>query len=127
MRYRTIATLAACLTFINAIFFLFAPVLSLSLLGRTIDPTGQVMVRLAGACALGLGVMTWLLKNADSPQVRRAVSLGNLLAFGTLMSIDLLGLTMKVINGLGWFIFLADCLLFFAFLISIFTDGGLRR
>jgi hypothetical protein len=34
---------------------------------------------------------------------------------------------MKVINGLGWFIFLADCLIFFAFLISVFTDGGLRH
>ena len=124
MRYKTITTIAAILTFVNAIFFLIVPVFSLFLLGRTTNLTGQMMMRESGACAFGLGLITWSMRKSNLPEVQRVVLLGNLVVFGILVFIDLHGLITNAINMVGWIIFSADLLLFLAFILSIFTGGG---
>jgi len=124
MKYKTITSIAAILTFINASFFIFAPVFSLSLLGRDTNLTGIMNTRISGACALGLGVMTWLAKDTTYPDVRRLVSYGMLTTFCILVVIDLNGIMTGAINKLGWLIFFADLFLSLGFILSIFTDRG---
>lgn len=124
MRFKTIASIAALLTFVNAAFFLLAPSFSLFLLGRETNPTGIMSARIAGACALGLGLITWLARDTGIPQVRRLVSFGMLAAFGVLVVIDLAGVLSGAVNGMGWLIFFADLSLATGFLLSIFTDRG---
>ena len=124
MRFKTIATIAGILTFVNAIFFLLAPVFSVRLLGHETNPTGIMITRISGACALGLSVMTWLARDTQVQQARRLVSYGMLTALGVLVVIDLAGILSGAVNGMGWLIFFADLFLSTGFLLSIFTDRG---
>jgi uncharacterized membrane protein len=124
MKYKTIASVAAILTIINASLFIFAPVFSLSLLGRETNLTGIMNTRISGACALGLGIMTWLAKDIQYPEVRRLVSYGMLTTLCILVVIDLNGILTGAINKLGWLIFFIDLFLSLGFISSIFTGGG---
>jgi hypothetical protein len=126
MNYKTLTSLTAILTFINASFFLLVPVFSLALLGRTTDPMGILSTRISGACALGLGVVTWLARNFRIPEVQRLVAIGNLTTLGILVLVDLQGLIMGAIGNLGWLIFSADLLLFIGFVIAISTIRGVH-
>jgi hypothetical protein len=124
MKYKTITSIAAILTVINASFFLIAPVFSLSLLGRETNLTGIMNTRISGACALGLGVITWLAKDIEYPEVRRLVSYGMLTTLCILVVIDFNGIMAGAINNVGWLIFLADLFLSLGFILLIFTGGG---
>jgi len=124
MKYKTITSVAAILTIIHASLFIFAPVFSLSLLGRETNLTGIMNTRISGACALGLGIMTWLAKDIQYPEVRRLVSYGMLTTLCILVVIDLNGILTGAINKLGWLIFFIDLFLSLGFISSIFTGGG---
>jgi uncharacterized membrane protein len=127
MKYKTITTLAAILSLLNACFFLLAPVFSLSLLGRETNITGIMNTRISGACALGLGIITWMARDSTYPEVRRMVTYGLLITFLILVVIDLHGVITGAVNGLGWVIFFADLFLSLGFILSIFTDGGRHK
>lgn len=124
MKYKTITSIAAILTSINAVLFIFAPVFSLALLGHVTDITGIMNTRISGACALGLGVITWLAKDIQYPDVRRLVCYGMLTTLCLLVVIDLNGIMTGAINRLGWLIFFTDLFLSLGFILSIFTDRG---
>ena len=124
MKFKTITTLAALLTCLNAVFFLFFPEYSLSLLGRTTNLVGVMNTRLAGACAFGLCVWTWSVRNTKVWEVKRTVYIGNLTTFGVLLLVDLHGLLLGAINEVGWLIFFFDGLIFLGFLTSIFRSRG---
>jgi hypothetical protein len=124
MKYKTIAMIAAILSFLNAAFFILAPVLTLSLLGRDTNLTGIMNTRLFGACALGLAVITWLARDTKYPEVRTWVSYGMAITLGLLAVIDLNGIITGAMNYLGWIMFVADLSLSLGFILSIFTDGG---
>jgi hypothetical protein len=124
MKYKTVTSIAAILSLLNAVFFVLAPVFSLSLLGRDTNLTGIMNTRFFGACALGLAVITWLARDAQYPEVRRLVSLGMLITLGLLAVIDLDGIITGAMNNLGWLLFFADFSLSLGFLLSIFADGG---
>jgi len=127
MKYKTVAMIAAILSFLNAAFFILAPVLTLSLLGRNTNLTGIMNTRLFGACGLGLAVITWLARDANYPEVRTWVSCGMAVSLGLLAVIDLNGIITGAMNHLGWIMFAADLSLSLCFILSIFTDGGRVR
>ena len=110
MKYKTITTIASILTFINAFFFLLFPKYSLFLLGRTTNLTGLMNTRISGACALGLGALTWSARDTKSNDVQRVVYIGNLIVFGILIPVDFHGLMVSAINEIGWLIFIV-CIL----------------
>jgi len=127
MRFKTIATAASILTFINAILFLIFPVVSLSILGRSTNLVGIMITRISGACAFGLGLITWSSRKTKSREVQMLVTNGNLTVFGILLIIDFHGVYMSAINDLGWLIFLADLLIFSGFVISFFAFRGSKE
>jgi len=127
MKYKILTSIAAILSFINASFFILAPVFSLSLLGRDTNLTGIMNTRISGACALGLAIITWLARDTKYPEVRRLVSYGLLATFCILVVIDLNGLLTGAVNNLGWLMFCADLFLALGFILSIFTDGGWHK
>jgi hypothetical protein len=124
MKFRTIASMAAILTLINATFYLFAPAFSLALLGSETNLAGILNTRISGACAVGLGVITWLAREIRTPAVCRLISIGMLSTFSILVVIDFQGILSGAINMLGWLILVADLFLAIGFLLTIFTDGG---
>ena len=124
MRYKTITSIAAILSSINACLFIFAPAASLSLLGRDTNLTGIMNTRISGACALGLAVIAWLARDIQYPEVRRLVLYGLLTTFSILVVIDLTGILTGAINELGWLIFFVDLLISLGIITSIFADRG---
>jgi hypothetical protein len=126
MKFKTMATIASVLIFFNATFFLLAPEFSLNLLGRSTNISGQLMMRISGACALGLAVILWSARNTRSSEVEHIVLLGNLVVFCLMVILDLFGLLTGAVSSMGWFLFAADALLLLGFLIAFFTDGGHR-
>lgn len=127
MKFKSIATVAAILTFINAVFFLLAPVFSLGLLGRETNLTGILNTRISGADALGLALLAWLARDSKYPEVQRLVSFVLLVTFGVLALVDLNGILTEAVNELGWLIFVADLCLALGFSVSIFTAGGRKN
>lgn len=126
MKYKTIISAAAILSFLNGIFFLIVPVFSLSILGRETNLTGIMNTRISGACALGLAVIAWLARDVQYPEVRRLVTYGMLTTFCILVVVDLHGVLTSAINHLGWLIFIADLFLALGFVLSIFTARGMQ-
>ena len=119
MKFKTIATISALLTFLNAVFFLLLPEFSLSLLGRNTNLIGIMNTRISGACALGLSTLTWSARNTKSLEVQKIVYIGNMTTFCILIIIDFHGAVINAINELGWLIFLIDLLIFLGFVLSV--------
>jgi uncharacterized membrane protein len=126
MKYKTITSAAAILSFLNGLFFLIVPVFSLSILGQETNLTGIMNTRISGACALGLAVIAWLARDVQYPEVRRLVTYGMLTTFCILVVVDLHGVLTSAINDLGWLIFIADLFLALGFVLSIFTARGMQ-
>ena len=124
IKYKTVTSLAAILSFINGCFFILVPAFSLSILGRETNLIGITTTRYFGAGALGLAVITWLARNTPHPEVRRLVSYGMLTTLALLVVIDLVGLLTGAMNYMGWLLFITDLLLSLGFIASIFTGGG---
>jgi uncharacterized membrane protein len=124
MKYKTVTSLAAILSFINGAFYILAPAFSLSILGRETNLTGIMNTRLFGACALGLAVITWLARDIEYPDVRKLVSYGMLTTLCLLVVIDFHGLLTGAMNRMGWLLFAADLFLSLGFIFTVFTGGG---
>ncbi len=124
IKYKTVTSIAAILSFLNGVFFILAPVFSLSILGRETNLTGIMNVRYFGACALGLAVITWMARDVKYPEVQRLISIGMLTTLCILVVIDLNGILTGAMNNLGWLLFIVDFFLSLGFFLSIFTGGG---
>jgi hypothetical protein len=127
MKFKSVATVSALLTFINGSFFLVAPVWSLSVLGRSTNAIGVMNTRISGACAIGLSVITWLAKESRYRDFHPVVAWGNLTMFGLLVFVDLHGIITGSINELGWLILFADLILFLCFIIYLSHNYGMIR
>jgi hypothetical protein len=122
MKFKKIASIASIMIFINAIFFLMAPVFSLSLLGRSLTPAGIMITRISGASALGLCLILWQLRDLTDSHLQVSISKSLLTIFILLVVIDLQGIWTHSINNIGWLLFLADMLLGLGFLSSIYMS-----
>ena len=111
VNYKTLNTFTAIGSFINSVFFILAPVFSLTLMGRTAAPIGLMNTRLAGACALGFCVVTWKTRNTNDPEIQKIIALGNLIMLGVLVFVDLHGILTGAINFVGYAFLAADSFL----------------
>ncbi|OGN74442.1 MAG: hypothetical protein A2X25_06030 [Chloroflexi bacterium GWB2_49_20] len=121
MKYKSIASITAILTFINAILFLALPALTMSMFGRTLSTTGIMNTRISGACALGLSLVLWQLKDLPPSRMQTAISKSLLLTMIVLVIIDLHGILTGAVNQFGWIIFFVDILMVAGFLSVVFT------
>jgi hypothetical protein len=121
MKFKSIASLSAVLILINAILFMVFPEFSMSILGRSLSPAGIMNTRISGACALGLSLILWQLRNTSSGHTQRVISRSLLVTYILLLAIDLHGIATGAVNQVGWVIFIADILLAAGFVTSIFT------
>jgi len=111
MNFKYLSTLTAILSLINSFFYIFAPALSLLLLGQTASPIGLLNTRIAGACALGIAAITWLSRNIQETSYQRIVIYGNLIMFTVLTIIEIEGTLSGALNWIGWLFIIADSLL----------------
>ncbi len=126
MKFKSIASITAILTFINAILFLALPALTMSMFGRSLSTTGLMNTRISGACALGLSLVLWQLRDLPPSRMQSAISKSLLLTMIVLVVIDLHGILTGAVNQLGWIIFITDILIVAGFLSVVFT-GTIRK
>jgi hypothetical protein len=103
--------LTAILSVINGSAYLFFAATSLAFLGLRTDGLGLMNTRYFGACAIGYGLLLWLLRDNGSPKVSRAVLASILVSLGLSAAVGLLGIFEGVFNRNGWLFVITDALL----------------
>ena len=116
MNFKNLNTITAFLSMINSLFYLLAPVFSLELMSRSTNAVGLLNTRMAGACALGIALITWQSRNIVETKFQNIVSGGNLAMFIALVIVEIHGIWSGAFNWVGWLFLTADSLLALAYL-----------
>lgn len=111
LNFKNLNTITAAGSLVNSLFYLLAPAFSLSLMGASASPIGLMITRVAGACALGMCVISWLSRNWTDPALQRVVIAGNLTMLTALSAIEIHGILSGAMNWVGWLFVGADTLL----------------
>lgn len=111
LNFKNLNTVTAAGSLINSLFYLLVPAFSLGLLGASAGPIGLMNTRIAGACALGMCVVSWLSRNLTDPALQRIVIAGNLTMLTALSAIEIHGTVSGAMNWVGWLFVGADTLL----------------
>jgi hypothetical protein len=121
MKFKSITSITAVLTFINAILFLVLPGVTMSILGGSLTSTGLMNTRISGACALGLSLVLWQVRDIPPSRMQTSISRIMLLIMLILVVVDLHGIFSSAVNQLGWIFFFTDFLVVVGFLFVVFT------
>ncbi len=111
LNFKNLNTITAAGSLINSLFYLLAPAFSLGLLGASAGTIGLMNTRVAGACALGMGVVSSLSRKSTDPALQRIVIAGNLTMLTALSAIEIHGTLSGAMNWMGWLFVGADTLL----------------
>ena len=93
MKLRTFMAIAAVLALVFGLAFILIPAQLMSLYGVTLEAGGQWVGRYLGSAFLGIGVLTWLARNATQGEALRAIVLGDFVTSAT-------GLVVAVLHGI---------------------------
>jgi hypothetical protein len=96
-------------------FLLISPVPLLSLHGISPDPSALLMGRYFGVALYGMGLATWLARNAEPSQARNAITLGFLVSYIAGFLVSLEGTLSGQMNAVGWVAVAAYLLLVIGF------------
>lgn len=124
MRIKLLLVATALLSFVNGIFYLLAPELSLSLLGQSTNAIGVMNTRFFGAAALGIAVITWLAREVESLQFQRSIALGLVITLGSTAVVGFIETLSGTVNWVGWLIVGTDTFLSVGYLLFIFKLRG---
>ncbi len=101
MKLRNFLVVKAVISLAFGIAFALVPAIAMSLYGVTLDRGGILMAQFLGACLIGIGLICWLDRNADSQALQGitlALCIGDTVGFIAALLGQLSGLT----NTLGW-------------------------
>lgn len=124
MNFKKLNTITAFLSLVNSLFYLLAPVFSLVLMSRSTNPIGLLNTRMAGACALGIAIITWQSRNITDRQFQNIVCAGNLAMFIALVAVEIHGIMSGAFNWVGWLFLTADSLLALGYAILFLKTRG---
>ncbi len=97
MKLNTFMAIAAVLAFVFGLGFLLFPAQLISSYGVTLEAGGQWVGRYLGSAFIGIGVLTWLARNAEKGGALRAILLGDF----ALSAIGLVVAILDIIYGPG--------------------------
>jgi len=102
MKLSTLMVINAVIAFIFGIFFVLVPWQVVMLYGLQPDPALNYVGQLFGASLLMIAILSWMAKNADESDARKAILMsffiGDLIGF----IISLVAQLNHVVNNLGW-------------------------
>ncbi|MCB2179546.1 hypothetical protein KQH54_00320 [bacterium] len=127
MNYKTLNMVTAFLSMINSLFYLLAPILSLEIMSRTTNPVGLLNTRMAGACALGIAIITWMSRNVKDTAFQHIISAGNMAMFAALVVVELHGIWSGAFNWIGWLFVIADSSLGVAYTWHFIKTQGVKQ
>lgn len=99
---------AAVLAVVFGLSFILAPAQTMSFYGVTLELAGQWLGRYLGSTFIGIGVLTWLVRNAEPSEGLRAVVLGDFV----LSVLGLVAAVLHAISGLGNALLRSDVVLY---------------
>ena len=83
--------------------FIAVPTQVLSLCGVELEPIGEVLARMIGACLTGIGLVCWCAKSFEA-QARQAIALSLCIADTIGFAIMFIAQRSGLLNELGWII-----------------------
>ena len=101
MKLSNFLTLKAVVSTFFGTALILLPVPLMSIYGAALDSSGALMAQMAGASLLGIGLICWFNRNADS-QVLSGVTLSLFIADGIGFIVVLMGMLSGQMNALGW-------------------------
>jgi hypothetical protein len=79
-----------------------APHRFLSLFGATLGTAGAYMMQYAGAWLIGIGLLTWLTRDAAESEAGRGIAQALLVAYLVALVVSVLAQLAGVLSPLGW-------------------------
>ena len=111
MKLNTLFTITSVVSLAFGIGFLLAPGPLLSIYGLSIDATGALLARFAGAAFLSFTPLTWMARDFSDPRVRRVLVVSIFPTFAIGFVAALLAQLAGLMNSVGW-VYVALPLLF---------------
>ena len=105
---KRIISITAVLSMVNGAAYLLLPVWSLSVLGASTNATGWLNTRYFGACALGYGILLWLIRGTTTSEVIRAILVSILITLGFSALAGIWGQLDRAVNSLGLLLVFTD-------------------
>jgi len=125
MRRSTFMAIGALIAFAFGLAFIVVPAQLMALYGVALDTAGQLMGRYFGSAFLGIGVLTWLGRNAPQGDALRAIMMGNFILSITGLAVGVLA----ALSGLGNALLWSDVAIYLLMTAGwvFFLFGGPRR
>ena len=121
MKTRPLFVINAIVALPFGIGSVLAPDLFLSLFGAKLGPAGSLMMQFAGAWLIGIGLLTWLARNASDHEVQRNIALAFMVMYIVALVVALLGQFSGVLNALGWLVVVINACLALGYGYALFT------
>jgi uncharacterized protein YjeT (DUF2065 family) len=102
MKLDTFMAIAAVLALVFGLAYILIPAQLMSLYGVTLEATGQWLGRYFGSALIGIGVLTWLARNATQGEALRAIILGDFVTSATGLVVAILDRIYGPGNALVW-------------------------
>ena len=103
MKLSTFLIIKAIVCCVFGIGYVLVPVTVGTMYAINLDPDGVIMARFFAALLIGIGLILWLLRNADW-NVLKVITLSLCVADTIGFIVALVGQLTGVMNGLGWII-----------------------
>jgi hypothetical protein len=102
MTFRTLLVIKAVVCLVFGVFLLAAPGSLFGILGGTLNPGGRFTAREYGAAMIGTLLLTWLAKDVQARDARRAILLDLLVYDAIGVVITVAAVLSGVLGMLGW-------------------------
>ncbi len=117
-------SVAALLTFVLGVAWLFYPTSMLSSWGASPDGIGVYMARRYGALMFGYTAILWHSRAASASPARSAILAGGAIVTTMMAILTLMGLLTRAIGPAAWSTFVIEAVLAVAFIYYFVTAGG---
>lgn len=101
MTFKTLLIMNAVMAFLTGIACVLVPAPLLATYGITLIPMGFIIYQLWGALLIGLGVLSWLVRNTTELELQKAVALSLFVTYGISGGLAIRG-QFSGANSLGW-------------------------
>ena len=102
MNLKTVFTANAIVALVFGLSFMIIPGTVASLYGNGLTDAGLYVARLFGAVIFGYCILTWLARNAEESEARKAIVTSLFISWGIGFVIALIFTIQGVVNVYGW-------------------------
>ncbi len=115
-------SIAAGLTLILGLAWLFAPQAMLASWGVGTEPVAVYMARRYGGLFFGYSAMLWLTREAPASAARTAILVGGAVATGVMTIVSAVGVLMGIVGSVVWSVVFVEALLAVGFTYYLVSE-----